>query len=58
MSAISCILVALISIQFILFCAMICLNLLYFKEADKEMKLTRIAADECLKRGILPDEFF
>lgn len=52
MSAISCILIALMLIEIILLFPMIYLFHLFCKEADEGIRLTGAATDECLKRHI------
>lgn len=52
MSAISCILIALILVEIILLFPMIYLFHLFCKEADEGIRLTGAATDECLKRHI------
>lgn len=53
MSAIHCILIALMLIEIILSFPMIYLFHLFCKEADEGIRLTGAATDECLKRHIL-----
>lgn len=53
MSAISCILVALMLVEIILLFPMIYLAHLFGKEADETSRLIRVSTDECLKRHIL-----
>lgn len=52
MSAINCILIALMLIEIILLFPMIYLFHLFCKEADEGIRLTGAATDECLKRHI------
>lgn len=52
MSAISCILIALMLIEIILLFPMIYLSHLFCKEADETSRLIRASTDECLKRHI------
>ncbi|WP_176606082.1 hypothetical protein [Gardnerella vaginalis] len=52
MSAISCILIALMLIEIILLFPMIYLYRLFCREADEGIRLTGAATDECLKRHI------
>lgn len=52
MSAISCILIALMLVEIILLFPMIYLFHLFCKEADEGIRLTGAATDECLKRHI------
>lgn len=53
MSAISCILIALMLVEIILLCPMIYLYRLFCKEADETSRLIGVSTDECLKRHIL-----
>lgn len=52
MSAISCILIALMLIEIILLFSMIYLSHLFCREADETSRLIRVSTDECLKRHI------
>lgn len=52
MSAISCILIALMLIEIILLFPMIYLAHLFCKEADETSRLIGVSTDECLKRHI------
>ncbi|CRH64177.1 Uncharacterised protein [Chlamydia trachomatis] len=52
MSAISCILIALMLVEIILLFPMIYLYRLFCKEADETSRLIRASTDECLKRHI------
>lgn len=52
MSAISCILIALMLVEIILLFPMIYLYRLFCREADETSRLIRVSTDECLKRHI------
>ena len=52
MSAIHCILIALMLIEIILLCLMLYLYRLFCRETDEGIRLTGAATDECLKRHI------
>lgn len=52
MSAINCILIALMLVEIILLFPMIYLYRLFCREADETSRLIRVSTDECLKRHI------